>query len=59
LSIGAKSYKSVVSILKSGLDQQPLPEAGEQLRLPIDHENIRGALYYINNGRESVLNRRN
>lgn len=59
LSIGAKNYRSVASILKSGLDHQPLPEPGEQLSLPIDHENIRGALYYVNNGRMSVHNRRN
>jgi len=49
LSIGAKSYKSVVSILKSGLDSQPLPGETQQLDLPIEHKNIRGALYYINN----------
>lgn len=48
LAIGAKSYKSVHSILKSGLDQQPLP-GSDQLDLPIEHENIPGALYYINN----------
>lgn len=53
LSIGAKSYKSVASILKSGLDHQPLPEPGEQLSLPIDHKNIRGALYYVNQHRRN------
>jgi transposase len=47
LAIGARSYKSVASILKSGLDQQPLP--GQAHDEPIEHENIRGALYYINN----------
>jgi transposase len=47
LAIGARSYKSVSSILKSGLDQQPLP--GQASDEPIEHENIRGALYYINN----------
>jgi transposase len=47
LAIGARSYKSVASILKSGLDQQPLP--GQASDEPVEHENIRGALYYINN----------
>ena len=42
---GAASYKSVKSILKTGLDQQPrqqnLPTAA-----PIAHDNIRGGRYY-------------
>ena len=46
LAIGAKSYRSVESILKSGLDMQPLPEDVQARKAPIQHENIRGAHYY-------------
>jgi transposase len=44
----AYSYKNVESILKSGLDQQPLDNASSsQARLPLlDHENLRGRHYY-------------
>jgi transposase len=46
LALGAVSFKSVQSILKSGLDQQPLPATSNQDALPIDHPNIRGGHYY-------------
>ena len=47
LYLGAYSYKSVKSILRTGLDQQPLPQAkGACRRIPLDHKNIRGAAYY-------------
>ena len=48
LVAGARSYMNVESILKCGLDQQPLPEAVSSDELPpsLDHENIRGADYY-------------
>ena len=46
LAIGALSYKSVKSILKSGLDQQPLLfEQPKEVQSP-DHRNIRGRDYY-------------
>jgi len=45
LFINAFSYKSLASILKTGLDQKPLPEKPEQ-QDPIDHPNIRGSHYY-------------
>jgi transposase len=46
LTAGARSYKSVDSILKRGLDRHPLPAAGEaQPALP-PHENVRGPGYY-------------
>jgi transposase len=45
LHIGAASYKSIESILKHKLDQQPLPEPA-QPTLPIDHDNVRGSKYY-------------
>jgi len=44
--IGACSYKSVLSILKSGLDQKSQSYQEQNHSLPIAHENIRGAAYY-------------
>ena len=45
LAIQAYSYRSVESILKSGLDGQPLPAAPP--RLPVRrHDNLRGPAYY-------------
>ncbi len=45
LAIQGHSYRSVESILKNGLDKQPLPEAAPEL-IPRDHENLRGPAYY-------------
>jgi transposase len=45
LRIGAASYKSIESILKHGLDQQPLPEPAPPAS-PRAHDNIRGPGYY-------------
>jgi transposase len=48
LAIGARSYKSIESILKHGLDNQPLVDGArleDQPRQP-QHDNIRGANYY-------------
>lgn len=46
LVIGAPSRKSVASILKAGLDQQPLPGTAQlELTLPA-HANVRGPEYY-------------
>jgi len=53
LRIGARSYKSIESILKHRLDQQELPmQEGDQAvgDAPIEHTNIRGANYYTANG---------
>jgi len=48
IRIGACSYKSIESILKHDLDQQPLP--GPPAAAPvITHSNIRGAQYYHTN----------
>ena len=44
LAIHGLSFKSVKSILSSGLDQRPLPEQPDQLA--IVHSNIRGALAF-------------
>lgn len=46
LSIGTHSYKSVKSILSSGLDRQPLPNAKPDQPAVIEHENVRGSDYY-------------
>jgi transposase len=44
LSIGARSYGSINSILQNGLDRRsPAVDAGER---PLDHPNIRGSRYY-------------
>ncbi len=44
--IKAYSYKSVNSILKNGLDQQPLLFDQTETIPPVTHENIRGKYYY-------------
>jgi len=50
LAIKGYSYKSVASILKTGLDQQPLPLAnsatGKEVTPPKNHPNVRGSRYY-------------
>jgi len=51
LALKTTSYKSIKSILKTGLDSQPLVDPSEkQMELPIDHGNIRGPGYYNENG---------
>jgi transposase len=45
LRIGGISYRSVKSILQSKLDQTPLVEQ-VALRLPQNHEHVRGSAYY-------------
>jgi transposase len=45
LKIDGISYRSVKSILQSGLDQIPLEEQAT-LALPQDHEHVRGGTYY-------------
>lgn len=47
LAIKGYSYKSVASILKTGLDQLPLAvDAGKEVTPPKNHRNIRGSRYY-------------
>lgn len=46
LRVGARSYRSVASILKSGLDRIPLEDEAED-REPLEHENVRGPEYYM------------
>jgi transposase len=45
--VRARSYRHVQSILKNGLDREPIPETEDpQPRLPIAHKNLRGGDYY-------------
>jgi len=46
LTIGACSYKSIESILKTGLDRQELSSGSRTVPLPTAHENLRGNNYY-------------
>jgi len=46
LHLKSASYKSVKSILETGLDKKPLPQKSKQQALIIDHQNIRGSDYY-------------
>jgi len=51
LALGTTSYKSIQSILKTGLDSQPLADqTAKQMALPIAHDNIRGPGYYHEDG---------
>ena len=45
LTLGSCRYKSIESILKHRLDEQPLEEQ-QELALPDTHDNIRGPAYY-------------
>ena len=46
LAIGSYNYKSVKSILKNGLDQQPLPSQEQRHATEQTHEYIRGKDYF-------------
>lgn len=46
LSVRARSYRHVESILKNGLDRVALESEPAQERLPLTHENVRGGGYY-------------
>lgn len=43
---GAMSYRSILSMLKHGLDQSPAEPVAAETRLPPMHHNVRGAAYY-------------
>jgi len=45
LRLNACRYRSIESILKRGLDRQPLPEQ-QELALPAAHDHLRGPDYY-------------
>lgn len=46
LSIGAHSFRSVDSILKKGLDRQPVTPAAQEDSPSLEHANLRGPTYY-------------
>ena len=49
LSLGAIRYKNIESILKNGLDKQPLNPSGHETKATTTrthHDNVRGAEYY-------------
>ena len=47
LHLHSVSYKSLHSILKTGIDQQPLPSPKRPVSVPLStHANLRGAPYY-------------
>ena len=47
LALSARSYRHVDSVLKAGLDKQPLPEALSETAQPLPtHDNVRGSAYY-------------
>ena len=45
LAIRSPSYRSINSILSSGLDRQPIPSATTPSPMP-EHDNVRGPTYY-------------
>jgi transposase len=45
LAIGSPTYRSIISILDSGLDRHPLPSAPAPAAMP-EHANVRGPSYY-------------
>jgi hypothetical protein len=45
MAIRSPNLRSVTSILRSGLDRQPVPPKPAQASLPL-HENLRGPDYY-------------
>ena len=49
-ALEACTYKSVQSILKTGLDQQPLSEPVSTIPLPFAHAHLRGTTYYQQEG---------
>jgi transposase len=46
LAVNATSYRSLESMLKTGMDSKPLPAPAAQAPLPL-HENVRGPDYYL------------
>ena len=56
LAIGSHTRKSVLSILKGGLDRQPLPTTKVQIDwISPDHDNLRGPAYYLNHPQKETL----
>lgn len=52
LVIQSRSYKSVESILRHGLDREELPGKSTPVVIPVNHENVRGRNYYHDDHKE-------
>lgn len=48
VAVRARSYRSVESVLRHGLDKIPLDDVGDVVEAPLDHENVRGREYFVN-----------
>ncbi len=53
LAVNACSYKSVKSILETGLDHQSIDDPQTPGRTVILHANVRGAAYYAEVGHDA------
>lgn len=47
-AVHARSYRSVESMLKNGLDAQPTAALVDHAEPIVDHENMRGRDYFVN-----------
>ena len=56
LRINASSYTSIRSILKNNLDGREFDLAVNEDSEPLDHQNIRGPLYFVTQGQSPVAN---
>ena len=48
VAANAKSYRSVESVLRHGLDTLPICDVSDVTSTPLEHENVRGRDYYVN-----------
>jgi transposase len=48
VSANARSYRSVESVLRHGLDTLPVGDVSDVTSAPLEHENVRGRGYYVN-----------
>jgi hypothetical protein len=46
--VRARSYRSVESVLRHGLDTLGVEDVSDVTDAPLDHENVRGRDYYVN-----------
>jgi transposase len=48
VAVRARSYRSVESVLRHGLDMLGVDDVSDVADAPLDHENVRGRDYYVN-----------
>lgn len=48
VAVRARSYRSVESVLRHGLDKLGVEDVSDVADAPLDHENVRGRDYYVN-----------